>query len=300
MNQKQIERRSLIVTLITNLIITGLGLWVFALTNIQALFLDFFFSLIAIISTGLAIVISKVSKKRTKSYPDGLYYLESLYALIKSLLTLALLVVSVVGTAASAYKYFAYGIGSPMNIGPILPFTIVLVVLCFGLGFFNKAQNKKINYISTILSAESKTNFIDGIQSLGIGVAIIFLNMIDINTSFGFLHYTGDFFITAILVLITLKDPIKVLITSFKELSGGTTDDKDIKCYVNKVLSINFASMKEKFRSDIFKVGMHIKVRITLLSMVNQDTLNELLIARKNTIKELGKRYDSFEVDLVF
>jgi divalent metal cation (Fe/Co/Zn/Cd) transporter len=299
-NQKHIERRALIVTLINNLVITGLGLWVFSLTNIQALFLDFFFSLIALISTVLAIAISKISKKRTKSYPDGLYYLEPLYALLKSLLTLSLLVVSVVGTSASAYEYFAHGTGSPINIGPILPFTIVLVVLCFGLGFFNKAQNKKINYISTILSAESKTNFIDGIQSLGIGVAIIFLNMTDINSALGFLHYTGDFFITVVLVFLSLKEPIKVFITSFKELSGGTTDDNEVKRNVNKVLTTNFTSINEIFRSDVYKVGMHIKVRISLLSEVKQDTLQELIIARQKTIKELRKTYDSFEVDFVF
>lgn len=300
MNQKQIERKSLMVTSIMNFIITGLGLWVFTLTNIQALFLDFFFSLIALISTILAVVISKVSKKRTISYPDGIYYLEPLYALLKSLLTLSLLVVSVVGTSISAYEYFAYGKGSPMNIGPILPFTIAMVILCFGLGFFNQTQNKKINNISTILRAETKINFIDGFQSLGIGIAIIFLSMTDINASFGFLHYTGDFFITLVLVLISLKEPIKVLISSFKELSGGTTDDKEVKCYVNKVLSINFAGVKDKFRSDVFKVGMHIKVRISLLNEVNQDTLYELIKARQKTIEELRKTYDSFEVHLVF
>ncbi len=300
MNQKQIERKSLIVSSIVNLIIAGAGAWVFAVTHIQALFLDFFFSFIAVISSVVAIIISHASKKKTISYPGGLYFLEPLYAILKSLLTLSLLAVSVVGTSTTAYEYFAHGAGSPMNIGPVLPYTISMVILCFGLGFFNKAQNKKINNISTILTAESKSNFIDGLQSMGVGVAIVFLYFIDINSSLGFLHYTGDFFITVVLVLISLKQPIKVLIAAFKELSGGTTGDKQIKSNVDKVITSTFASVTQKIRSDVFKVGMHIKVRISLAGEISQDILPELMKARQKTIEELKKTYDSFEVNLVF
>ncbi len=64
MNQKQIERKSLIVSSIVNLIIAGAGAWVFAVTHIQALFLDFFFSFIAVISSVVAIIISHASKKK--------------------------------------------------------------------------------------------------------------------------------------------------------------------------------------------------------------------------------------------
>lgn len=300
MNQKQIEKKSLIVSSIVNFIITGAGFWVFTATHIQALFLDFFFSFIAFVSSILAVVISKVSKKRTRSYPHGIFFLEPLYAILKSLITLSLLSISVVQTSATASEYFIYGIGNPMNIGPVLPYTISMVILCFGLGIFNKMQNKKINNISTILTAESKSNFIDGLQSMGVGVAIVFLQLIDINSSLKFLHYTGDFFITVVLVLISLKQPIKVLFISFKELSGGTTDDKEVENNINKVITANFTGVTEKIRSDVFKVGMHIKVCISLPGEVNQDTLQEFVRARQKTFEELGKIYDSLEVDLVF
>lgn len=300
MNQKQIERKSLIVSSIVNSIITGAGIWVFAATQIQALFLDAFFSLVALVSTIMAIVISTVSKKKTKSYPGGIYFLEPLYAIMKSLLTLSLLVISVIGTSTTAYEYFAHGKGTPMNINPVLPYTICMVVLCFGLGFFNRAQNKKINNISTILTAESKSNFIDGLQSFGVGVAIVFLRLFDINGSFGFLHFTGDFFITVILVLMSLKEPLKILIISFKELSGGITNNKEIQNNVNKIVSTCFSSCTGKIKSDTFKMGMHIKVKISLLNKFNQDSVLEFEKARQKTLTELKKIYDCIEVDLVF
>ena len=85
--QKKIEQKALIVCVFFNLIMTGAGLWVFLSTGIQALFLDFFFSFIAALSAVSAIIISKVSKKQTKHYPYGLYFLEPLYAIFKSLFT---------------------------------------------------------------------------------------------------------------------------------------------------------------------------------------------------------------------
>ena len=68
LRQKQIERNTLLVGVIVNLIMSGVGLWVFLVTDIQALFLDFFFSFIATLSAISALVISKASKRKTKYY----------------------------------------------------------------------------------------------------------------------------------------------------------------------------------------------------------------------------------------
>ncbi len=300
MTQKDIERKSLIVSSILNFIIAGAGIWVFAVTHIQALFLDCFFSFIAFISTIVAVVINKVSNKRTISFPDGLYFLEPLYAIFKSLLTLSLLVISVVGTAIPAYEYFVYGTGKPMNIGPVLPYTISMVILCFGLGFYNIIQNKKINHTSTILTAESKSNLIDGLQSLGIGVAVAFLYFVDVNGSLGFFYYTGDFFITFILALVSLKLPIKVLICAFRELLGGTTDDVIIKKNIDAIVDKYLNKIVKKKRCEIFKVGMHIKVRVSLQSKISHDVALELEKAREKIISDLKISYKSLELNYNF
>ena len=109
------------------------GLLVFLATGIQALFLDFFFSLIATLSVISAIIIANASKKKTTHYPNGLYFLEPLYAIFKSLLTLFLLIFSVISTAVSAYQYFSKGIGTPMHIGPVFPYAILWLSFVFPL-----------------------------------------------------------------------------------------------------------------------------------------------------------------------
>ena len=298
--QKAIERKSLIMSSIINFIITGAGIWIFATTNIQALFVDCFFSLIIFISSILAVFISKVSIKKVKSYPDGLYFLEPLYAILKSLLILSLLGISTVIVSIASYKYFVYGIGEPMNFGAVLPYTISMTILCLGLSFFNKVQNEKIGNMSSILTVESKANFIDGIQSLGIGVAIICLYFIDINSSLGFLHFTGDFFITIILVLLSLKAPIKVIITSFRELSNGVICDSDMEANINEVVNVYLNDVSKWSRCDIFKVGMYIKVRIFLTDEVNRNLFLKLTQTRQKMDKKLNKSYENIEIVFVF
>ncbi|MBO5909915.1 MAG: cation transporter [Clostridia bacterium] len=294
--QKQIERKSFIISSIVNLIMAVAGVAVFIVTKLQALFLDGFFSFIAFLSTIMAIVFSKISKKKNKTYPTGMYFLEPLYGVVKSILIFVLLTSSMVETSITAYNYFHYGMGNVINIDPILPYTIIMVIMCFGLGTYNKIQNKKINNSSTMLTAESKSNYVDGIISGGVGILILMLNFININGKLGFLHYTGDFFITLILVLISVKEPIKLLIMSLREISGATVKDKDIKKIVRDIMrkEIKDENLDNKF--EIYKVGMHIRVVILL-----EDDIDALVLARLkgDALKEIKESFDNVTIEYV-
>ena len=111
LTQKQIENRALIVTTVVNAIITGAGIWMYFLTDLQMMFLDGFFSLIGLLSALAAVLISKVSKRSTKHYPHGLYFLEPLYAVFKSVLLIIMMVYAVVSSAQIAFNYFIHGEG---------------------------------------------------------------------------------------------------------------------------------------------------------------------------------------------
>ena len=144
MNQKRIEWRSLIVSAIVNFIMAVAGIVVFAITRMQALFLDGFFSFLAFLSNIMAIIFSKVSKKKNKAYPTGMYFLEPLYGLVKAILIFVLLTSSMVEVSFTAYNYFANGVGEAINITPILPYTIAMVIMSFGLSYLTKGRTKKL------------------------------------------------------------------------------------------------------------------------------------------------------------
>jgi len=291
--QKKIESKSLVTSCIVDLIMSVAGFWIFHVTHIQALFLDGFFSLIAFFSCLTALTISRISHKKTKNYPGGLYFLEPLYAIFKSLLTLFLLVFSVIDTGKVAWEYFANGVGTPLKIEPVIPYAVLMVIMCFGLGFFNKHQNRKTNNTSTILAAETRGNFVDGILSLGIGLAAVLLKMLDINGSLGFLHYTGDFFITVILVLCSIKEPVVVLISSFRELSGGTADNKELKKTISQFVEKDLRGIVLLQKCEIYKVGMHIKVCVYIKNDIDYPKLQS---AKKNILRDICTVYENTEV----
>lgn len=255
MTQKQVERRMIFVGIVANTISTVAGIFIYCLTGIQALFIDCFFSFIALLSSVTAFVISKASKRTTKHYPDGLHFLEPLYGIAKSLLTFGLFFSAVIFSGQVAWDYFTLGVGEPMNTGPVLPYTIALVFCCFGFSFYTKRQNRKISNTSTILTIESKTSFLDGLQSFAIGVAVLLLNMVDIRGPLGFLHYTGDFFVTVLLVITSLKEPVEEFITAFRELSGGTTSDPVLETAVCTAIQNHCSDILPVERYKIVKTG---------------------------------------------
>jgi len=296
MNQKKIELKSLIVSSVVNFIMAVAGIVVFCITNLQALFLDGVFSLIAFISTIMAIVFSITSKKKNKSYPTGMFFLEPLYGIIKAILMFVLLATSLYESGSTAFAYFKTGVGATIYFDPILPYTIIMVIMCFSLSYYNKKQNEKINKASIMLTAESKSNFVDGVISGGVGILILLLSFININGKLGFLHYTGDFFITLILVAVSIKEPIKLFATSLRELSGATVKDKEIKSKIRRIVAKEIREEELDNKFEVYKIGMHIKVVILLNDNIEKETLQRL---KTETIKEIKESFDSVSVEFV-
>ena len=294
--QKEIEKNALIVSSVVNFIIAGAGIFVFILTGLQALFLDGVFSLIAFLSNLMAIVFANVSSKKSSAYPTGKYFLEPLYGILKSILVLFLLAFSLNETIGTAYDYFALGIGEAININPVLPYSILMVIMCFSLSYFNKKQNAKINNASTMLMAESKSNLIDGIISAGVGILIALLLLVDINGALGFLHYTGDFFITLILVIISIKEPIIVFGISLRELSGATVKDEKIKKIVREIVRKEIKEENLDNRFEVYKIGKHIKIVIILNDIPETEILSRL---KSDSIKEIKEKFDDVSIEYV-
>lgn len=300
MNQKTVEKQSLIVSVIVNFIIGLSGLFIYVITDLNALLLDGVFSLIGFISSVAALYISKNSHRKTANFPNGLYFLEPLYGILKSIATLMLLIITLLETSATAYAYFAHGEGHPMVTGPVLPYTIAMVILCFGLGLFNLRQNRKIQNMSTMIEAESRGNFIDGLISAGVGAAILLLNVIDIKGQLGFLHYTGDFFITVILIIFSIKEPLSILVHSFREFARSTVQNEAIKERVLGILEQHLQDHMDELDILIFKQGMHIKVKVQVLTVDDSDFIEQLAIKKAELLNQLRQEFHHLTLEFSF
>lgn len=300
MNQKLIEKRSLLVSTVMNFIIGLAGVVVYIITDLNFLLLDSVFSVIAFLSCLAALFISKHSHKKTSNFPQGLYFLEPLYGLLKSIATLMLLIITLLETGAEAYAYFFYREGYPMETGPVLPYTIIMGILCFGLHLYNKRQNEKIGNTSTMIEAESRGNLVDGLISIGIGAAMIVLLFVNRDGKLGFLHYTGDFFITAILVAVSIKEPLSSLINSFREFARSVVQDKTIEDYVTAVFETKLPAHQDKFDILVFKQGMHIQVKVHISPAENPHFVEYLAEKKAALLMELRKEFEYIQLEFSF
>lgn len=299
MNPKKIEARSLTISALVNGLSGLAGLAVYIMTDLNALLLDGVFSMIAFVSSLVAFYISKNSHRKTPTFPQGLHFLEPLYAIMKSLATLLLLVFAVLETAATAFAYWVHGYGHQMTTGPVLPYTAMMTLVCFGLYAYNTYMNQKIGNISTIIVAEAKGNLIDGLISAAIGIAFLFLNFIPTGSPLAFLHYTGDFFVTLVLALISFKDPLLLLIASFKELAHGTIPAPDLKDTIYELLAPYLEEGEDNLDIHIFKQGMQLKVKIHLYQ-ASPDLIHELKNKKQEVLYHLRKHHEYITIEYAF
>ena len=138
-------------------------------------------------------------------------------------------------------------------------------------------------------------NFIDGLQSLVIGTATFLLLLTDINGKFGFLYYTGDFFLTAILVVVTIKHPISEIANAFKEITGGITLDNEITTFINDAVSQELIGIE--YSTNIYKKGMFITIVVNIKTEIN-DANYKLLVKKKQAILDIVKeKYQNTSLD---
>lgn len=299
MTQKQSEQRALLVGITVNIIMAVAGLAVYSITHIQALFLDATFTLINVLSGIAAIYISRKSTKTSATFPNGYFALEPLYGVFKTLLTLLLIAFSTVTVSVSAYNFFVHDIGNKMDLGPVIPYELLMITMSFLLAWYYRIQYTKTSNTSTMLKAEMKATVMDGIMSTGICIAALLLFFISEDGPFGFLLYTGDFFITILLILFSIKEPIKILRDSFIELLHGVVTSKHIIEPIEKALVNNLPPHTSITNLRIQKVGMSFQIFVRLHSKFNTFIVRELDEKARQIKQDLSKLYQNISIHFV-
>lgn len=251
MNQKAVEIQAFKVSTAVNCFMGIAGLVVYFMTGINALLLDGVFSLIAFVSSLAGYFISQYSHKKTKSFSYGLYFLEPLYAVFKSIATLTLLLVILVDTSKTALHYWLTGNGELMETGPVIPYTILM------------------------------------------------LYFVDVAGPLGFLHYTGDFFITVVLVLISYREPFNALVYSFKELAQSQNQDETLQRQVQEIVADHLADPENDLTIMIFKQGMHLIIHLHLPNQHNSTLLDQLVASKDQVYTSLQENFERVRLEIL-
>ncbi|KRL39044.1 cation transporter [Liquorilactobacillus uvarum] len=293
---KKIEQNALVFSAFTNLIMAVAGVIAFHSTHIQAIFLDAYFSVIAMLSSFAAIFISHFSNKTTARFPHGLYILEPLYGVFKALFSLTITIIAVIGSVHAIAVYMTLGIGRRLELGPVLPYTLVMVAMSFSLAYYCRRNNQKIMNASTMLLAESKIAFMDGVLSVGVGLGILLAYFLGKVQGFQFIMIIGDSIITLLLVALTIKEPIKLLYQSFIELSHGTVADKKINDDISRILQKRLTGVLKDFNFEVIKIGMRWNVKIVLHKISTPIRIEGLSSFKKEIENDLKDRFEDLNV----
>lgn len=300
MPQKRIERKALIVGIVVNVLQVAAGLAVFFMTGLKAMFLDAAFTAISVLSGFVAAYLSSRTVRTTDRFPNGMFALEPIYAICKAMLTLSLLLFSLIDVTQVAYNYFALGIGSRIETGPVVIYEILTVIVCFALYMYYRSENHKIRNSSTMLTAEQKSTLVDGSMSFGIGVVAVFLLLLPTGTPLDFLHYTGDFFITTLLVAVSAKEPIGVLRDSFVELVGGAVTDGPTTAHAADLAAAHLPNGTALDAVQVYKTGMSYNVEVYLACRDEFISAAELVGRKRSLERALAERFHIVDVDFVF
>ena len=300
MRQKQLEQRALAMGVACNAFMGAAGLAVYFITGLRAVFLDGVFTVIALVSGVVALLVSKRSARTTDRFPNGFFALEPLYAIVKAVFTLALLAFSALSVTQAAWEYWRYGIGEPLEFGPVVWYELVMVAACVALVLFYRRQNATIHNASTMLVAESRTTLVDGVVSGGIGVAAFALTFVPLDAPLGWLNYTGDFFITIVLVAISLKEPLAVLHDAFVELICGLVLDDRTTDFIDTSAKVHLPGGTRLNHTHVFKKGMSYTVDVYLDCEDDLIDITHLMSQKKRMEQALAKRFPIIDVNFIF
>lgn len=302
MGQKKIERRALIVGIVVNIVMMIAGFVVFFMTGLNAMFLDAAFTGISVLSGGVAALLSAATVRTTQRFPNGLFALEPMYAICKAILTLSLLLYSFLDVLREAIDYFFFNIGEELEFGPVVVYQVVSVAICLALVWYYRMSNRGIGNVSTMLKAEANGTWVDGMISAGIGVIAVVVVLLPAHSPLDFLRYTGDCFITTLIVIFTIKEPISVLRDAFVELVGGVHDDTQTEQFVYEQVDEYVPAGLRCERIHIFKTGMNFDVQVFLVADVPDAAVavSGLVQAREHMEEAIRKKLHLVNVDFIF
>ena len=153
--QKLLERKALIVGIVINVLQVLAGMAVFFMTGLKAMFLDFSFTAISVLSGMVAVYLSSRTVRTTERFPNGMFALEPIYAICKAIFTMSLLVYSLIDVCRVAYDYFVFGSGERIETGPVVIYEILTVIVCFSLYTYYRRSNRSIGDSSAPCSPPS-------------------------------------------------------------------------------------------------------------------------------------------------
>lgn len=295
------ENRALLIGAAANVFMAVIAWFTFYHSNSEAILLDGNYSFIMFLGVLVAMKIVAVRANKTKTFPLGKFFYESLYGFVKGLMILGVLIMSVATAVVRIVMYFT---GASENIpmlipDPILYYALTCAVICYCVSFFYFRQNRSIDNTSILLKTEQKATFVDGTLSLGIGLGVFFLSRGAAGVGGGFIPYLADSFFVLILSALLIKEPLTIIRESVIELAGGTLQDREKRAEFETAIHSN---MPEALKIDgifISKNGSRYIVLVYISTDGTSYSRKDIIEAKAKITAILSKDHPYLSLDMI-
>ena len=214
------EKRSFIIARWANLIMGIAGVATAWLSHADALLVDGLYSGVNFLSSLVAARVGEsVMRPLSKDRPFGHYVNEAIYISFRSMILLGILMFATVSAISKILAYISGNEVPELSFGIIVVYSIAMVVICLGLAYTHHRNWLKTHKRSDILKTETKAAIIDGVLSMGLGVAYALAPLMR-GTSLKFLLPVTDSIVVLVLVIIIIKQPVKLFQDSLAEIAG--------------------------------------------------------------------------------
>jgi len=288
-----IEKRTLVVTITLNFIF-AMAAFVFAVyTNSLAIVIDGMYTFVDGLVGIFAIkVTTLIRRSANREYPFGFIMYEPVLNLIKGLL-----IATVVLTAfLSSVVEIIDGDEENLNSRVAMIYAAIAGFACFTYCVVLERMARKTH--SPILRIEAKQWLIDGIVSLGIGVAFFIVWIMQTHGYDDYARY-ADPVIVLFMTLFMAPIPIKVIKENWGQIVARTVHD-DLRMEIIKRIDENLIDLADpKYELRVVQYGRHVYIQlyfVTLCSLSVQDA--DLL--RNRLYNSFDKYLDYFSVDIAF
>jgi len=219
------EQRSLGVGKWANLVMGVLGVTAAMLSNSDALMVDGLYSAVnfvsAIIAGRIALSVTKGADRRR---PFGYDANESIYITFRSLVLIGILALAFFIAVDKIITYAGGGEVPELNFGPIVLYTVTVVIICFSLAAWHHGNWRKTEGRSDILKTERAASVIDGILSIGAGGALVAVTFLR-GTALDFIVPISDAIVVIVLASLMVGEPVRMLVAAIREVAGESVDE---------------------------------------------------------------------------
>jgi cation diffusion facilitator family transporter len=290
-----LEQKALRRSVWGNLFFAALGFGFAASSQSEAILLDGFFSLVAWLMSVLTIRVAKlVQGPADEWFHFGYAAFEPMLNTVKGLLLLGVCGFSL----ASAIKALLSE-GRPLNPGWALVYAVIAAV---GAGLLAVLQNRTAKKTrSPLLEVDVKNWKIDAILSAGVGVAFLAAFVLRDSQWSYLLPYVDPALVT-LLVVIMIRDPVKIVIEGVAELLA-VAPEKSMQDEVRQ----QFADLVAQYPVDRFTLRMlkagrayYLLAHVVVKPDFRVEKVTELDDMRRRISDGMKERHPPWEVDVVF